>query len=68
LCVCTGKKETKADRLRSILGQLEFSMIIKDWEKKGVNFIDHLYVPEQHPVTNEVFCEMEDEGHVFKVC
>lgn len=43
-------------------------MIIKDWEKKGVNFINHLYVPEQHPVTGEVFCEMKDERHVFKAC
>ena len=43
-------------------------MTIKDWEVRSINFIDHLYVPEQHPVTGEVFCEMEDEGHVFKVC
>ena len=42
-------------------------MTIKDWEKKGVDFVNHLYVPELHPVTGEVFCEMEDEGHVFKV-
>lgn len=42
-------------------------MTIQDWERKGVNFSSHLYVPEKHPVTGEYFCEMEDEGHVFKV-
>ena len=43
-------------------------MMIKNWEKNGVDFVNHLYVPEQHPLTSEIFCEMEDEGHVFKVC
>ena len=40
---------------------------MKQWCEKGVNFSDHLYVPEVHPVTGHTFCEMEDEGHVFKV-
>ena len=62
-----GKEETKTDKLRSILSQMEFTMTIKDWERKGVNFRSHLYVPERHPLTGEVFCDMEDEGHVFKV-
>ena len=43
-------------------------MMIKNWEKNGVDFVNHLYVPEQHPLTSEIFCEMEDEGHVLKVC
>ena len=46
-----GKEETKADKLRSILSQMEFTMTIKDWERKGVNFRSHLYVPERHPLT-----------------
>ena len=43
-------------------------MVIKEWDQKGVNFSQHLYVPEVHPITSVGFCEMEDEGHVFKVC
>lgn len=31
------------------------------------SFKDHLYVPEVHPDTQMMFCEREDEGHVFKV-
>ena len=41
-------------------------MLIKEWDHKGVNFSQHLYVPEVHPLTGVGFCEMED-GHVFKV-
>ena len=43
-------------------------MVIKEWDQKGVNFSQHLYIPEVHPITNVGFCEMEDEGHVFKGC
>ena len=57
-----------ADKLRSVLSQLEFHMVIKEWDQKGVHFSQHLYIPEAHPITSVGFCEMEDEGHVFKVC
>ena len=57
-----------ADKLRSILAQLEFQAALKKWDGKGVNFSQHLYLPEKHPITDDYFCEMEDEGHVFKVC
>ena len=63
-----GKEESTVDKLRSVLSQLEFSATTKDWERKSVNFSRHLYVPEKHPVTGENFCEIEDDGHVFKVC
>ena len=63
----TGRDETTAEKLRSILAQLEFTMKIKEWDSKGILFSKHLYVPEVHPITGSVFCEMEDEGHVFKV-
>ena len=33
----------------------------------GVPFKDHLHVSEVHPLTGVLFCEREDEGHVFKV-
>lgn len=53
--------------LRSILAQLDFVYRIDDWESKGVPFRSHLHVPEDHPLTGYMFCEREDEGHVFKV-
>ena len=34
---------------------------------KGIPFINHVYVPEIHPLTQTGFCEREDEGHVLKV-
>ena len=62
-----GMSETVCDMARSILAQLEFVFQIKQWESKGVPFSCHLYVPERHPITGCIFCEREDEGHVFKV-
>ena len=63
----TGKTETQADMLRSILAQLEFTFEVNAWVKKGVPFNTHLYIPEVHPLTQQGFCEREDEGHVLKV-
>ena len=40
---------------------------IDDWEKRGVQFRTYMYIPEVHPITNNVFCEREDEAHVLKV-
>ncbi len=54
-------------KLRAILSQFEFSNTVKAWEAQGVPFCTRLYVPETHPITNDVFYEREDEGHVFKV-
>ena len=53
--------------LRSILAQLDYSYQINHWNSVGVPFKDHLHVPEVHPLTGVLFCEREDEGHVFKV-
>ena len=63
----TGKSETYCDMLRSILAQLDYSYQINHWNSVGVPFKDHLHVPEVHPLTGVLFCEREDEGHVFKV-
>ena len=68
ICITTGKSETITDMMRSILAQLEFKYQILEWERKGVPFSQHLYVPEIHPVTKQVYFEMEDEPHVLKVC
>lgn len=63
----TGKSETETDMLRSILAEMEYSFQINKWDREGVPFRTHVHVPEQHPVTKTLFCEREDEGHVFKV-
>lgn len=64
----TGKSETHADKLRSIIAQMEFSYQVCRWnDEEGVPFRTHLYVPEKHPITKQYFHEREDEGHVFKV-
>ncbi|XP_065911420.1 uncharacterized protein [Dysidea avara] len=61
-----GKDETKAEKLKSILAQLEYKHQVDLWKSKGVPFKEHLYVPEIHPKTGLGFCEREDEGHVLK--
>ena len=53
--------------LHSILAQFEYTHQICHWDSLGVPFKSHLHVPEKHPVTEHLFCELEDEGHVFKV-
>ena len=62
-----GRSETETDKVRSILAQLEYQFLIESWEGKGVPFKSHLHVPEVHPITDTLFCEHEDEGHVLKV-
>lgn len=61
-----GRSEELEDKLRSILAQFEYIYQIEQWESKGVPFKTHLHVPENHPITGALFCEREDEGHVFK--
>ena len=53
--------------LRSILAQLEFTYIVRQYDDSGVPFRTHLYVPEVHPDSGTIFLEREDEGHVLKV-
>lgn len=43
-----------------------YRKMIKDFADNGVNFKDHLYVPEIDPRTNEYFHEREDHNHVLK--
>lgn len=61
------KEEDETDMLRSILSQLEFTYLIRQYDAQGVPFCSHLHVPEVHPITKSVFCEREDPGHVLKV-
>ena len=62
-----GREETKVEKLRSILAQLEYRYQVEYWEMKGVPFKSHIHVPKVHPLTGLMFCEREDEGHVLKV-
>ena len=53
--------------LCSILAQQQYKFKILEWEKKGVPFRSHIYVPEFHPITHCSFQEREDKAHVLKV-
>jgi len=55
------------EQMRSILAQFEFSHTIQCYEAQGVPFCTYLYVPEEHPETNTIFYEREDDAHLIKV-
>lgn len=65
--IYTGKSEGMKEKLKSILAQLQYQHTLDQWLEKGVNFKQHLYVPEVHPNSGDIFCEREDEAHVLKV-
>ena len=72
LCViiyyCTERiEETREDKLRSIIAQLEYSYEVCDYNKKGIPFRTYIYVPERHPITSCEYHEREDDAHVLKV-
>lgn len=48
---------------------MDYTYTVRKWEEQGVPFRSHveIYVPEVHPITNSIFHEREDEGHVHKV-
>ncbi len=46
---------------------MDYTYTVRKWEEQGVPFRSHVYVPEVHPITNSIFHEREDEGHVHKV-
>ena len=61
-------KEEESDMLRSILAQFDYCHQVCSWDRKGVPFKIHMYVPEIHPITKEEYHEREDDAHVLKVC
>ena len=67
ICVSERSIETKEDKLRSILAQLEFKYQVLEYEERGVPFRTHLYVPEVHPGSGHEYHEREDDAHVLKV-
>lgn len=62
--------ETKAEKLRSILAQMEFTYVICSYHEKGIPFRHHLYVPESVPndQVDYPYHEREDSAHILKVC
>ena len=57
----------RANKLRSIVAQMEYSHQIYKWTNNHMPFTTHLYVPETHPLTWAICHEREDEGHLFNV-
>jgi len=63
-----GKQEGFGDKLRSVIAQFHYAHEIRKFKGQGILFNVHMYVPEHHPVTNEIFFEREDDAHLIKVC
>ena len=53
--------------LRSILAQLHYTYTVRKWDKEGVPFRTHAYVPEVDQATGMEFHEREDHCHLLKV-
>jgi hypothetical protein len=62
----TGHTESETDMMRSILAQLEYKYEICRYDRLGIPFRQHVYVPETHAVTSHTYHEREDEAHVLK--
>ena len=67
LYIHTGMSESPVDELRSVLAQLHYTYHVREWNRQGVPFCTHAYVPETDPITGEEFHEREDHGHLLKV-
>ena len=63
--IFSDEEEVDVDKLQSILAQLEFQYSVESWEEEF--HFSHLHISEVHPMTNILFCEREDEGHVVKI-
>ena len=61
------EEEVFGDKLRTVVAQLEFHYEMCEWERKGIPFRTHMYVPEVIPETGSSFYEREDEAHLLKV-
>ena len=60
LYIHTGMSESPVDELRSILAQLHYTYHVWEWNRQGVPFCTHAYVPETDPITGEEFHEREE--------
>jgi len=66
LLIYAGQDETQNDCLKSLMATYLYRQMVDNYTKEGVNFKDHLYIPEIDPRTNEYFHEREDHNHVLK--
>lgn len=58
--------ESLLDKLRSIVATYTFRSHIKELQQEGVDFSQHLYVPEVDPVTEQVRYDSADHNHLSK--
>ncbi|XP_073247312.1 uncharacterized protein [Porites lutea] len=61
-----GKPENKTECLKSLMATYLYRKKVNDYCALGVNFKEHLYVPELNEVNGETFHEREDHNHVLK--
>ena len=63
----SGKKneESLLDKLRSVVATYTFRNIVRELQE-GVDFTQHLYVPEVDPVTDCVWHDRADHNHLLK--
>ena len=45
--------------MKSVLSQMKYAFPIRKWVERGVPFNYHVYVPEDHPVTECTYYEHE---------
>ena len=53
------EEESEAQKLWSVLSQLEYTFTVRQYDTKGMPFCTHLHVPGVNQITGEVFCEKE---------
>ena len=59
-------QETMLDKLRSIVATFVYRHTIQEFKQEGVDFIQHLYVPEVDPTTDEERHDRGDHNHIYK--
>lgn len=61
-----GKRESKSDCLKSLMATYLFRQKISLYQTEGVNFKEHLYVPEVDEDISENVHDREDHNHILK--
>lgn len=59
-------EESLLDKLRSVVATYTFRHRIRELQEEGVDFTQHLYVPEVDPVTGRVRHDRADHNHLLK--
>ena len=58
--------ESFLDKLRSMVGTFMYRHQVEEWERKGVPFKTHLYVPEYDDHCRGVHHDRGDHNHILK--